>query len=671
MSATAGSYRISEPVFAEWAYYNIDYQRLTAFPLDIHCACCETGTCQTSATCIECENMVLAFQQELEKVSSFLHLKSSELEYRIRTSETVLQEISMLDGGEQLVGLSQTEEALGAAMGQLLALARFRRSNFNGFWRQLSRLQAHCHWHYSDVLERLSSSSLFGESLLDTQQLFRVSQLYAQTQGAFINGAAGIGSLPVFPGLNHWRGWVDPAVSAKVRRILHTKLSVASSPEIKMQDAGHNSDNAIYVRSQQGMGQEQEQDQRQLVQLMLQSPPQTHTPSTNNSVSPSGSFCSVRSARAGAESCVLTVYLDGDAMPKYHAGMPAEAPSRDSLSLWWHADKEHRPAFESTVHMCHDVHRGPWFAAAHEKLQVDLEPRYVLPFLHSELNLSKLPLMAPKYYQYNPESSSDDEAEHAVQRREQFQRVQKMQKHIILEDLKPTLMVSEQRTEYWDLEDPHIRIVLRTNVRLAHSDAGTSMQWLEKTLDAANTGAHTDIFGENVPFDIIEVHMDSTTAQQMPDWLAHLFFDSSLVHPVLDFDMYVHGIATLCADRTDYLPYWMVDYCCKAYVCRMSAQPLHPVQTHHTETEYLRDIESQYPTETTLLIPSLAPPTARCQGCTGSPLRYYLTVALLSATVFSVALSIWPYHSQIVVILEELADLIAQWVSRLLNITLF
>ncbi|KAJ2779416.1 hypothetical protein GGI18_003934, partial [Coemansia linderi] len=63
---TTDTYRIPEPAFAEWAFYNIDYPRLASLALTDDCQCHLTlGT--DTPPCTHCKEMVLAFNQELDK----------------------------------------------------------------------------------------------------------------------------------------------------------------------------------------------------------------------------------------------------------------------------------------------------------------------------------------------------------------------------------------------------------------------------------------------------------------------------------------------------------------------------------------------------------------------------------------------------------------------------
>ncbi|KAJ1847477.1 hypothetical protein LPJ57_008784, partial [Coemansia sp. RSA 486] len=72
--AAGHSYRIPEPVFAEWSYYNIDYSRLSRLPLHPDCLClgydplADRGQpSSTSAPCAECPEMVTECRRQLEK----------------------------------------------------------------------------------------------------------------------------------------------------------------------------------------------------------------------------------------------------------------------------------------------------------------------------------------------------------------------------------------------------------------------------------------------------------------------------------------------------------------------------------------------------------------------------------------------------------------------------
>ncbi|KAJ2801762.1 hypothetical protein H4R20_003549 [Coemansia guatemalensis] len=178
----------------------------------------------------------------------------------------------------------------------------------------------------------------------------------------------------------------------------------------------------------------------------------------------------------------------------------------------------------------------------------------------------------------------------------------------------------------------------------------------------------------------------------MPDWLAQLFFESSLVHPVLDFDLYLHAIATLRPSHVSSFPYWMVDYCRGPFANRphspgtstSSSPNVHVImsRTHGSlgcspsaipAPLSIRSRPNRSCEETSPLLPS--PVTASrshhrrlVSHFSLKDIRYYLSAALGIAMVFSVVVSVWPHQQQIVKILFELVDLISQWVGRLLRI---
>ncbi|KAJ2039143.1 hypothetical protein H4S03_001873 [Coemansia sp. S3946] len=65
----ADTYRIPEPAFAEWAFYNINYSQLASLPLTADCQYpCQCTPATDAPACTQCEEMALACCQELEKV---------------------------------------------------------------------------------------------------------------------------------------------------------------------------------------------------------------------------------------------------------------------------------------------------------------------------------------------------------------------------------------------------------------------------------------------------------------------------------------------------------------------------------------------------------------------------------------------------------------------------
>ncbi|KAJ2373655.1 hypothetical protein GGI05_007431, partial [Coemansia sp. RSA 2603] len=354
----------------------------------------------------------------------------------------------------------------------------------------------------------------------------------------------------MFPSLACWRGWVDPKCFANVHRLICARMSVVCAPLADMRDVSRKGD--AYEHS--------ESIQRQCTPP---SPAQTHKSSTS-SLAQQGSRASwTHSDRSSSSTDVgndiLCMYLDNGTLNKYHAGLATEASTRSTLSLTWAANSN-QPDFP--VYMCHNVYSGPWFASRQESSQVALMPDHVLPFLHSEMNLNKLPFAAHNPDHYRPESP-DTETESKAQRREKLRNAQKIQKQIIMENLKPTMAALERRIEYYDPTSPGLRIVMHRNVQLLQSDFNSNFRWLKHALgteDRPSLGS----FDYHLPFDTIEVHLGSDNAE-MPDWLARLFFESKLVHAVLDFDIYIHGIASLNANKVSEVPYWVVDCSRKSY----------------------------------------------------------------------------------------------------------
>ncbi|KAJ2750630.1 vacuolar transporter chaperone [Coemansia pectinata] len=507
----ADTYKIPEPAFAEWAFYNISYSQLVSLALT---------------------------------ASLFVHMKSSELGHSIRACEHYIRALaSSFDYDERLVGLGQTEEAIGAAMSQVLALTRFRRSNFTALWRQLARLRSHCHLHFDELIDKVYASALFSESSLETHHLFRISQLYNDIQAghAASNGSASSGSAltpapAAFPTLVLWRGWVEHTSVEKLHSKLCNMLSVSC--------AALTSDVGGVVHGTSGcMSNLRLDSYGTLNDMAPPSPPQTHKSSSASSSS---------AAVHPRGRPTYTMYLDNVAtFSNYQTGLSTDASRRDSLSICWQ-----KPAIgdddKAVVHVCHDEYSGPWFAAQHNTTSLSLDSDHVLPFLHSELNLNKL-THSPRIQRECQSEIQDDEAMFRMLKREQLRTAQKIQKRIIMEALAPVLMAAEDRVEYVHEENRTLRVVLRRNVRLLYKDCASDIDfcganghvcgWVEQLF--GDEHADSTMPTETLGFDLLEVHFGQASGFQPPDWLAELFFDSALVRPILDFDLYLHGIATL------------------------------------------------------------------------------------------------------------------------------
>ncbi|KAJ2052081.1 vacuolar transporter chaperone, partial [Coemansia sp. S2] len=664
----ADTYRIPEPAFAEWAFYNINYSQLASLPLTVDCQYpCQCTSAIDAPACSQCEEMALACCQELEKASLFVHMKSSELGHSIRACEHYIRALaSSFDYDERLVGLGQTEEAVGAAMSQVLALARFRRSNFTALWRQLARLRSHCHLHFDELVDKVYASALFSESSLETHHLFRISQLYNDIQAghAISTGNASSGSTltpapAAFPTLVLWRGWVEHASVEKLHSMLCDRLSVSCAALTSdVEGVVHGTSECMSNLKQDSYG--------TLNDMAPPSPPQTHKSS-------SASSSSVAIHPRGRPT--YTMYMDNVAtLGSYQTGLSTDASRRDSLSFCWQ-----RPAIgdndKAVVHVCHDEYSGPWFAAQHNTTSLVLDPDHVLPFLHSELNLNKLAYSPRTQHQCSSEIQ-ENVSQLQMLKREQLRSAQKIQKKIIMEALGPVLVAAEDRVEYVHEENRALRVVLRRNVRLIYKDCASDIgfsgandkvcDWVEKLVGDGH--AHSTTPTDALRFDLLEVHFGQSSGCQPPDWLAELFFDSGLVRPILDFDLYLHGIATLRPASVNDLPYWMVD--CNRKNLHTAQQP-YCSSTHDSlnpPVNAVIDIPADHACENTRLLPMSTSPSQFYSGgirphmrAATSRQRSTLAMLLLAAVIVSTVLSTWPYRERVVQVLLELIDLISQW----------
>ncbi|KAJ2159707.1 vacuolar transporter chaperone [Coemansia sp. RSA 552] len=584
------------PEFAEWTHYNADDSQLAtlALALAAPCAC-------LAAHCGACDDMTDSLGRELDKAGLFAHISGSESERAIAACEQhVRAAAAALDADERRIGLGQAEEAAGSATAQVLALARFRRSNFAVLWHQLRRLHAHCVPHAARVLERLAASPLFAESSAETLQLVRVAQAHAAIHACCSGPASLRLAPPLLPSLARWRAWVYPTRLRRLLRVLRSRLHRCAPP-----------------------------------------------------------------------SRLCSAYLDAPALPRYHRGLLAEASACDSLSLQWQPDAPAR--------LAHDVLYGPWLADRRCAAAVSLEPHQVLPFLEGELNLNRL-----------AEPPAAD-ADACARRRDVLRCAQKIQKKIIMEDLRPLVHVSEDCHEFVDPLVPGFRVVLRSDVSLTYdSHLAERLFGSDEPYDA-DPDSTVDL-----TFALVEVQL-GPDQELMPPWLADLFFESSLVHPVLDFDPYVHAIAVLRPDLATAVPYWMVDCCRAPFAGPLHATPtsspstcasgLHPPASaadHAIEIPAalpsaldIPDMLSpehtcSWPSESTRLLPS---PVSASRSPLSSPrsgsalsIRRYLTIALAIATALSIAISIWPHRQQVCQIVIELMDLISQWIGRLVRL---
>ncbi|KAJ1949461.1 hypothetical protein EC988_004760, partial [Linderina pennispora] len=560
------NYTVPQPVFTEWSHYNIDYQLLFTSLSTEPCSDAPSARCQT---------LVREYSTELERIGSFVHLKGAELEAGVQTCAQYLGSLNAMDYGEQLVYLGQAEETVGAAMAQTLALARLRRANFSALYRILDKLRHVCPVHHAELLDALAASPLFGESSLETQLMFRISQIYDVVQGAYEGGVQDqcLGRLQAFPNLALWRGWVDPRNASRVHRRLCAKLTRVPPPD----------------RARQGQPKED---------LSPRMDPPPSPPQTNPSVatqSPVPCAIQIDDAHEGR----ATLYFDTKDMGSYCGGLSPETADRETLELFWSEQDAQIVTIEQ--HAC----SGPWQSTRTPKASALLESRFVVPFLNSEFNFDNL---------HTPAVA---ETETKAQQRQRIIEAQRIQRSIIMNDLKPLLLASEERTEYVDLEHPGVRVVLRRNVTIAHDSQMADSSWLEAALRAHPTGR-----SESLPFALFELHLDGHA--ELPAWLGQMFFESSLVRPVLDFDLYLHGIALLRGDLVDDLPYWLVDYHRDLLHPKSTVPSLRTTSSQSTKSVAI-DVP-QLPTETTEL---LGGPRRNLSPCQRLSLAHSLRIGVL------------------------------------------
>ncbi|KAJ2892634.1 hypothetical protein GGI21_005566, partial [Coemansia aciculifera] len=246
-------------------------------------------------------------------------------------------------------------------------------------------------------------------------------------------------------------------------------------------------------------------------------------------------------------------------------GLSTDALQRDTLSLSWRKSAAGSND-QAIVRVSYDEYSGPWFAAHHKETSLALDSDHVLPFLHSELNLNKLAHSSWIQRHYCSDVP-ENEATLRMIKRDQLRSAQRIQKKIIMEVLTPVLVVAEDRVEYVDDENPLLRAVLRRNIRMVYKDCASSTEystsdghaceWIEQLVDEGDSDASCT--AEMLSFAVLEVHFERLGGLRPPEWLADLFFESGLVRPILDFDLYLHGIALLCPALVGDFPYWMVD----------------------------------------------------------------------------------------------------------------
>ncbi|KAJ2848542.1 hypothetical protein IWW36_003240 [Coemansia brasiliensis] len=182
---------------------------------------------------------------------------------------------------------------------------------------------------------------------------------------------------------------------------------------------------------------------------------------------------------------------------------------------------------------------------------------------------------------------------------------------------------------------------------------------------------------QQLPFGLIEIHL-GPEQKQMPDWLAHLFFDTTSVHPVLDFDLYVHTIATLRMKHVTDIPYWMVDFCrfpfalsdsspCSSPTTRVS-QVSNGRSAAHSPIDIPASQALQPANESMPLLPISISRSISATPQQPESIRYHLSAVLAAATVLSFVVCIWPHHEQIARIVVEIINLIAEWVGRMLQL---
>ncbi len=245
------------------------------------------------------------------------------------------------------------------------------------------------------------------------------------------------------------------------------------------------------------------------------------------------------------DSAITSIYYDNEDLELY-LGRLEKTEGAEAIRLRWYGGMKNKQIFVERK-----THREDWTGEKSVKARFPIMEENVNAYMNGTYTMDETFEALRK-----KGKKSDKEIDSMLQL------ANEVQYSVLSRKLQPVMRSFYNRTAFQLPGDARVRISLDTELSLVREDNWDGKQ------RAANNWRRMDIGidfpfdqlpGEDIerfPYGVLEVKLQTQMGQEPPQWVRELVA-SHLVEAVPKFSKFIHGCATLLANRVDLVPFWL------------------------------------------------------------------------------------------------------------------
>ncbi|CAO1628988.1 unnamed protein product [Sympodiomycopsis kandeliae] len=245
------------------------------------------------------------------------------------------------------------------------------------------------------------------------------------------------------------------------------------------------------------------------------------------------------------DSAITSIYYDNEDLDLY-LGRLEKTEGAEAIRLRWYGGMNNKQIFVERK-----THREDWTGEKSVKARFPIKEENVNQYMSGDYR------MAETFEEVRKKGKKSDKEIDSM-----IQLANEVQYSVQSRDLQPVMRSFYNRTAFQLPGDARVRISLDTELSLVREDnwdgrrrAGDNWRRMDIGIDYPFDQLPADDI-ERFPYGVLEVKLQTQMGQEPPEWVRELVA-SHLVEAVPKFSKFIHGCATLLANRVDLVPFWL------------------------------------------------------------------------------------------------------------------
>lgn len=245
------------------------------------------------------------------------------------------------------------------------------------------------------------------------------------------------------------------------------------------------------------------------------------------------------------DSAITSIYYDNEELELY-LGRLEKTEGAEAIRLRWYGGMDNKQIFVERK-----THREDWTGEKSVKARFPIKEEMVNAYMSGEHRMSDT------FEELRKKGKKSDKEIDSM-----IQLANEVQYSVQSRSLQPVMRSFYNRTAFQLPGDARVRISLDTELTLVREDnwdgrarAGNNWRRMDIGIDFPFDQLPAEDV-ERFPYGVLEVKLQTQMGQEPPEWVKELVA-SHLVEAVPKFSKFIHGCATLLANRVDLVPFWL------------------------------------------------------------------------------------------------------------------